>query len=129
MPSLSVRRFLTALFATFILQGLIPVANASAITTFHTVTLVENDNSTDPVYSSQTASAPTPLTTFANLNPTFVNSGFSLLDWNTAPDGSGTSYLNGSTYSFTSDVVLYAIWVGNFYTVSFVENDNPSDPI
>ena len=96
---------------------------------FHSVTFVENDSPSDPVYSSQTANVETALTSFTNLNPTFVNSGYSFVDWNSSPDGSGTSYANGSAYSFTAAEVLYATWTRIFHAVTFVENDSPSDPV
>jgi len=39
-----------------------------------------------------------------------VNSGHTFEDWNTQPDGSGTSYANGAVYDFGSAIILYAIW-------------------
>jgi hypothetical protein len=47
---------------------------------------------------------------FSNLSPNFVNAGHTFLDWNTQPDGSGTSYSNGAVFSFGADSVMYAIW-------------------
>jgi uncharacterized repeat protein (TIGR02543 family) len=91
------------------------------------VTFVENDSPTDPVYSSQSANVETALTSFANLDPSFVNSGFAFVNWNTSPDGSGTSYADGSTYSFTASENLYATWTRINHSVTFVENDSPSD--
>jgi uncharacterized repeat protein (TIGR02543 family) len=124
------RSFFAVLFVTFVIQGSIPVSTAIASAAqFHTVMFVENDNSSDPVYSSQTASAPTALTLFANLSPSFADSGFLFVDWNTAPDGSGTSYANGATFSFGSAQVLYATWVGIEHTVTFAENDTPTDAV
>jgi uncharacterized repeat protein (TIGR02543 family) len=128
--NIGVRGFIVLLFTSFIFLSLIPVSTADASTApFKTVTFVENDSPTDPVYSTQTANGPTSLTTFANLSPSFVNNGFNLVDWNTSADGTGTSYANGSIYSFASAEVLYAIWIANFHTVSFAENDSPSDSI
>jgi uncharacterized repeat protein (TIGR02543 family) len=49
--------------------------------------------------------APTALT-----NIRFTRPGFSFVDWNTAANGSGTSYANGATYPFTSSTTLYAQW-------------------
>lgn len=124
------RSIASILLAAFIVQGALPNSAAVASTSqFHSVTFVENDSSSDPVYSSESANVPTALTPFANLNPAFVNSGFIFVDWNTSPDGSGTSYANGSAYSFTAAVVLYAIWAMSYHTVSFVENDNSSDGV
>ncbi|MFM7182849.1 MAG: tandem-95 repeat protein [Verrucomicrobiales bacterium] len=46
-----------------------------------------------------------------------VKSGFTLVGWNTAPDGSGTSYALGSTYSGNANLTLYANWIlGTFLT-------------
>jgi uncharacterized repeat protein (TIGR02543 family) len=124
------RSIASILFAAFIIQGALPGSAAVASTSqFHSVTFVENDNSSDPVYSSESANVPTALTPFDNLNPAFVNSGFIFVDWNTSPDGTSTSYANGSTYSFTSAVILYAIWAMSYHTVSFAENDNSSDAV
>jgi len=47
----------------------------------------------------------------ASLTPNaFTRSGYTFAGWNTAANGSGTSYANGATYSFTADVTLYAQW-------------------
>ena len=45
--------------------------------------------------------------------------GFTFVSWNTASDGSGTSYSSGSTYSTDADLVLYAIWTPWAHTVTF----------
>lgn len=42
---------------------------------------------------------------------TFTKDSSSFVGWNTAADGSGTSFANGSVYSFASDVTLYAQWI------------------
>jgi hypothetical protein len=131
-PGLNVfmRSFLALLFVAFVIQSAIPMSAAQATTPqFHTVTFDENDSPSDPVYSSQTEDAPTALTTFDDLSPSFVDSGYTFVNWNSAPDGSGTSYANGSTFSFTSAEVLYATWAMDFHTVTFDENDSPSDPV
>src|SRR5690554_3810883 len=47
----------------------------------------------------------------ANLNNnTFIYAGYSFNSWNTAADGSGTSYADGATYNFSADITLYAQW-------------------
>jgi uncharacterized repeat protein (TIGR02543 family) len=126
--NVKVRKLVAALFVAFIIQGAIPVSGAVASTPpFHSVTFVENDSATDPVYSSQTANVQTALTSFANLSPSFVNSGFTFVNWNTSPDGSGTSFANGYIFSFATAEVLYATWVRNFHSVTFAENDSASD--
>jgi uncharacterized repeat protein (TIGR02543 family) len=124
------RIVIAMLFLTFVIQCAIPVSVAVASATpFHTVTYVENDSPTDPVYSTQTANSQLALIEFADLSPTFSDSGYTFVDWNTSQDGTGTSYANGSTYSFAADEVLYAIWARIYRTVTFVENDSPSDPV
>jgi uncharacterized repeat protein (TIGR02543 family) len=56
--------------------------------------------------SPETKSAPTALT--PNV---FTRAKHAFTKWNTAADGSGTSYVNGATYAFTAAVTLYAQWV------------------
>jgi uncharacterized repeat protein (TIGR02543 family) len=124
------RSFFSILFSALIVQSAIPAIAATASTQpFHSVTFIENDNTNDQVYSSQTANTSTPLTAFANMNPSFVNAGYGFVDWNTSPDGSGSSIANGSAYSFASSEVLYAIWTATYHSVAFGENDSPTDPI
>lgn len=124
------RSFMSVIFAAFIIQGTIPVSAAVASTPlFHSVTFVENDSPSDLVYSSETANAPTALTSFANLSPAFVNTGFTFVDWNSSPDGTGTSFANASTFSFATAENLYAVWAKDYHSVTFIENDNSSDAI
>lgn len=53
----------------------------------------------------------------------FSRSGYQFDSWNTAPDGTGTIYFDNYSYSFTSDVILYAQWSKlPTYTVSFDSN-------
>ena len=40
----------------------------------------------------------------------FQRSGWDFAGWNTAPNGSGTTYSNQATYAFSADVTLYAQW-------------------
>lgn len=42
--------------------------------------------------------------------PTAVREGYVFAGWNTAKDGSGTTIVSGSPWSFTSKVTLYAMW-------------------
>jgi uncharacterized repeat protein (TIGR02543 family) len=48
---------------------------------------------------------PTPLTT-----TDFTHTGYTFVEWNTASNGSGTSYANGATYAFVVSTDLYAQW-------------------
>ncbi|SDG67317.1 InlB B-repeat-containing protein [Winogradskyella thalassocola] len=51
---------------------------------------------------------------------TFTNAGFTFNIWNTAVNGSGTSYAEGASYDFSADITLYAQWdvfVGPCFTM------------
>lgn len=50
--------------------------------------------------------------TTAALNAnTFTNTGKSFIGWNAAANGKGTSFTNGATLTFTSNLTLYAQWI------------------
>ena len=71
----------------------------------HTVTFDGNGDNVVGTIADQTATQPTSLT-----SNSFRRSGFRFTGWNTAADGSGTSYADGATYNFFADVTLYAQW-------------------
>jgi hypothetical protein len=53
----------------------------------------------------------------------FSRAGYSFSGWNSAANGSGTSYADGAIYPFTTSATLYAQWVANIaYTVTFSAN-------
>ncbi|GAA4762650.1 MULTISPECIES: InlB B-repeat-containing protein [Flavobacterium] len=84
-------------------------------TSSHTVTF--NANGGSGSMSPQTSCGSANLTT-----NTYTNSGFTFNGWNTASNGSGTSYTDGQTYNFSADITLYAQWTpvasGNIITVT-----------
>lgn len=47
-------------------------------------------------------------------NSTLTRDGYTLISWNTAADGSGTSYSLGGTFTVNADTTLYAIWRQNY---------------
>ena len=47
------------------------------------------------------------------------NPGYTFSGWNTAADGSGTTYAGGATYVFTGDQTLYAQWTPDVYVVTY----------
>ena len=54
---------------------------------------------------------------------TFTRSGYTFVGWNTAPDGSGTSYTDKQVVTLTEDLTLYAQWKQRiFYSVTFKAN-------
>ena len=68
-------------------------------------TVIFDANGGTGTMSSQSAATTTNLT----LN-TFSRVGYNFLGWNSANDGSGTTYLNNSSYSFSTDITLFAQW-------------------
>ena len=106
-----------------------PLIAGATPPTVHTVTFFENDSGGDAVSTYQSSATPEDLTTFSNLSVPFSNAGFTFSDWNTMANGSGSSYSDGASYSFSSDITLYAQWtaISTVHTVTFFENDNGSD--
>ena len=64
---------------------------------------------------------------------TLTKTGYTFAHWNTAANGSGTSYNPTDTFSITADTVLYAQWTLNAATTVYVDDDwigipNGQDP-
>lgn len=89
---------------------------------FHTVTFAENASPTDSVVAAQTENAASPLTQFTGLTPMFQNANHSFSGWNTNSSGTGSSYSDGSNYSFGADLILYAQWSSTSESISFSAN-------
>ena len=54
---------------------------------------------------------------------TFSRTGYAFNNWNTATDGSGTSYADGASFTMpTSDETLYAQWTANSNTLTYDAN-------
>jgi len=54
---------------------------------------------------------------------TLTRTGYTFAGWNTAADGTGTTYQSGSQYLVgSSSVTLYAKWTANTYTVTYNAN-------
>lgn len=51
--------------------------------------------------------------TVAANSGSLAKTGYTFAGWNTASDGSGTSYLPGSTFAINSNTILYAQWALN----------------
>jgi len=58
----------------------------------------------------------------------FSRTGYTFAGWNTAANGSGTSYSNGASYGpmGAGDVTLYAQWTPITYTVAYNDNGSTS---
>ena len=86
----------------------------------HTITFNANGGSGTMDALTVEDNAETTLTANA-----FSREGYTFANWNTAADGSGTSYADGAAISVTEDTTLYAIWTENAktYTVTWVNED------
>ncbi len=42
---------------------------------------------------------------------TLAKSGYQFAGWNTEPDGSGTGYVGGNTFTINADTIVYAQWI------------------
>ena len=83
-------------------SGTVPVDGSSPYTTGSTVTVLGNTGS-------------------------LIKTGFTFTGWNTAANGSGTSYSPSSTFTINANTTLYAQWTpGSSYTVTYNGNTNTS---
>src|SRR6185295_8617463 len=97
------------------------IANFTAVT--YTVTYSANGGigtQTDPSSPYLSGSTVTVLGT-----GTIMRTGYTFAHWNTAADDSGTSYNPSDTFTLgAANVVLYAQWTVNQYTLSYDGNGN-----
>ena len=73
-----------------------------------------NSNGGSGAMADQSASAATDLSANA-----FTRSGYTFAGWNTAADGSGTSYADGASFPFSANATLYAQWTATLATTGF----------
>lgn len=97
-------------------------SSSAGATQVGTLTLVENDNPDDPVGTYELGYGQAEITPFALLDPAFSNPGYVFVGWNTQPDGTGQSYPDGGTFDFTSDGMLFAIWMLNVVALNLSPN-------
>ncbi len=76
-------------------------------------TVTFNANGGSGSMANQVANVPTALT-----SNTFSRTGYTFSGWNTVDVGGGTSYANGATYDFLSDLTLFAQWTP-IHTVTY----------
>ena len=96
-----------------------------AIWTINTWTVSYNANGGTGAPSSQTKTYGTALT-LSTTKPT--RTGYTFKNWNTAKDGSGTSYAAGASYTGNAALTLYAQWTINTWTVSYNANGGSGAP-
>ena len=104
--------------------------NVSASTSYSvpakpSYTISYNANGGSGAPASQTKWYGTNLT-LSTVKPT--RTGYSFSKWNTAANGSGTSYNSGATYSANAAATLYAQWTANTYAVTFDANGGSGAP-
>jgi uncharacterized repeat protein (TIGR02543 family) len=106
------------------------IASASSTPAFYSVNFLQNDSLTDQTDAEQTENTSTPLTLFAALDPSFGNPGYVFNDWSTTPSNSAgsTTYSDGEEFPFTSGPVLYAQWIPDIYTVSYIPSGGVVSP-
>lgn len=80
---------------------------------FYQVTKTKNKGSSIAIGSGVTVKAPP---------------GFKLKNWNTAEDGSGTTYANGATYSTDNFLMVFTQWTQLTHTVTFNANGGSGAP-
>jgi autotransporter-associated beta strand protein len=103
--------------------GYVNLVVTSNLATYN-VTYDGNGKESGSVPADQTKILDTPLTLQTN-SGNLIISGKNFDGWNTAADGSGTSYAAGGTYEGNEAVTLYAKWLTvDTYTISFDGNGN-----
>ena len=99
-------------------------------TTTYTVTYDANGATSGDPPTPETKTEGSELKLAANDN-SLSRDGYTFAGWNTASDGSGTSYAEGATYSTDENLTLYAEWTAlATYTVTYNANgaDSRSTP-
>lgn len=93
--------------------------------TANTYTVSYNANGGAGAPTSQTKTHDVTLTLSAT---TPTRTGYTFSSWNTAINGSGTSYSAGGSYTANAAVTLYAQWTANTYTISYNANGGIGAP-
>jgi len=58
----------------------------------------------------------------------FKREGYTFVNWNTKQDGNGTSYEERELLTVSQDLILYAQWEANIYTLTFSPNGGTVTP-
>lgn len=89
----------------------------------YTVTYDDNDATSGTVPADSNSYLPATEITVKTNSGTLAKIGYSFGGWNTAANGSGTTYAPGAKISASADITLYAVWVAE-YTVTYNGNGN-----
>lgn len=85
----------------------------------YTVTYMANNGTLDTVTDTPTYGD---VMKTAFPNDTFSYEHYDFIRWNTSPDGTGDTYLAGSSFLPTDNVTLYAIWKPrNLYVITYLD--------
>jgi uncharacterized repeat protein (TIGR02543 family) len=87
----------------------------------YTVTYNANGATSGTAPATQTKTHDVALTLTTN-SGNLVLTGYTFAGWNTAADGSGTSYAEGATYTGNANLALFARWTADTYTVTYNAN-------
>ena len=79
-------------------------------TSSYTITYYKNDGTADVFTSDVTESVTASSKSFTVTSSVPTREGYTFMGWNTAADGTGTSYTAGAKYSIMGNLSLYAIW-------------------
>lgn len=106
-------------------ETLLPQANMTlyaqwTAATNYTLTYSAN-NSTSGTAPADAVAASTYVVIDSN-SGNLRRTGYTFAGWNTAPDGSGTTYLGSNNFLLNANTTLYAKWLVANYTVSFNAN-------
>ena len=94
----------------------------------YTITYDGNDEDSGSEPSSQTAALGADVTIRSNTG-SLVRAGYTFGGWNTAANGSGTTYLAGeATFMPQDGMTLYAVWTPVSYTVTYNANGGSGAP-
>ena len=89
-----------------------------------TVTFEANGSTEYPVEGTMAPQTVLEKTDAALNANTFTRKGYNFKGWNTAANGTGTSYADGATVNLTADTTLYAQWERQKFTVTWKNWDD-----
>jgi uncharacterized repeat protein (TIGR02543 family) len=100
-------------------------AEWAAVITNFTITYRGNGN-TGGAVGPDTVGADGSTVTTDNNTGSLVKTGYRFNGWNTAANGTGTTYEEGTSIQITGNLTLYAVWVPLSFTITFDGNTSTS---
>ena len=92
----------------------------------YTITYEGNGSTSGVAPNATVGSGPV---TLATNSGALAKSRNSYVGWNTAADGSGTSYSVGDPYTLNADITLFAVWLPVTLSVTYIGNGNTSGTV